>query len=326
MKDTTNIILIILVVIVIAFAGFVVFNIFSAPQPQTPAILPPQEEAPILKPKPEAKIGPLPAVPVDEPNLKPELPIAQGHQETEAKAVELSRRIKSWIGKIASDDVGESLKAEDELVKIGKPALKELVSALNDLKPGEDILRPEIAFVLGRFEDKEAVSALTGLLDSPNSYIRRNAIEALGKIRSQEAIPALTRKLSDEDALVRESVSYALGEIRDYSATEDLLARVKDENESQGVKLAAIKALAQIKDVRATDELLKQLKSQAESSYKDEIVDSLSDIGDSRAIEELKEYLNSLKNNKPEDSRDSFPWQNSIDITEQAIQKLGGAL
>ena len=326
MKNTIRVILIISGVIVFGFVGYVVFKIAAVPKAQIPAIPSPQEEAPILEPKPEAGSALQPAAPVAASKFKPEQPIAPRDPQSAANDIELQQKIESLINKIISDDVGESLKAEDELVKIGKPALRELVKMLNNLEPGEDIWRGEIAFLLGRFEDKEAAPELIRLLENENSYIRRNAIEALGKIRSPEAIPALISNLSDEDSIVREAVVYALGEIRDYGATEYLLARIKDENEFEGVKLTAIKALAQIKDIRVTDELLKQLENQAGYSYKDEIVDSLADIGDSRAIEELKKYLNGLKNNQPEDPRDLFSWQNSIDITTEAIQKLGGVI
>ena len=231
-------------------------------------------------------------------------------------------RIQSLITKMTSNKVEEALKAEDELVSLGKPALKELVNTLNNLEPAEDILRPEIAFLLGRFEDKEAVPALITLLENDNSYIRRNAVDSLGRIRGREAVPALIAKLSDEDDSVREACVSALGEIRGYEATDALLERLKDENETKGIKLAAINALAQIKDTRASGELLNQLKNESEPFYKDEVVDSLANIGDKQAVTGLNEYLDQLKNNKPEDTGDLFSWQNSVEITEQAIQNL----
>lgn len=325
MKDITNIILTILLIAVIAFGGFVAFNIFQAPKQNKPVAPPasqPIEET--VTPEPQTPVGaglvPAPAGPS---------PVPAPAQQTDVGAGlvpdQTDLRIQSLIGRINSDNVTEALKAEDELVKLGKPALKELINTLNNLEPQEDILRPEIAFILGRFEDTEAIPALISLLENENSYIRRNAVDALGKIRGKEAVPALINKLSDEDELVRERSASALGEIRGYEATDSLLERLKDENESEGVKLAAVQALAQIKDSRASQELLKQLKNASDPFYKDEVVDSLADIadiGDNQALSGLTEYLDQLKNNKPEDTGDLFSWENSIEITEQAIQRL----
>ena len=197
-----------------------------------------------------------------------------------------------------------------------------MVNVLSDLEPSEDILRPEIAFILGRFEDKEALPALITLLENDNSYIRRNAIDSLGRIRSQEAALALTAKLSDQDNSVREAAAYALGEIRGFAATDDLRNKLKDENEEETVKLAIVQTLAKIKDTRSTKDLLAQLKTDSTPFYKDEVVDSLANLGDAKAVSGLNEYLEQLKNNKPEDTGDLSSWQMSLEITEQAIQSL----
>ena len=132
----------------------------------------------------------------------------------------------------------------------------------------------------------------------------------------------MVARLSDKDDLVRESAVSALGEIRSYEATEDLMNRLKDENETEGIKLAAVKALGQIKDARAVNELLEQLKNESEPFYKDEVVDSLANIGEMRVVSGLNGYLDQLKNNKPENPGDLSSWQNSIEIIEQAIQRL----
>ena len=317
MKNLTNILLILLIILVLGFTGIVIFNIFTPPKPKIPTVSQPIEET--TTPEPEPKIIPQPKTETQQADVGAGLVPAQaGPGLVPAQTL----RIQSLIAKITSNNVEEALKAEDELVKIGKPALKELVNTLNNLEPAEDILRPEIAFLLGRFEDKEAVPALISLLENENSYIRRNAVDSLGRIRGREAVPSLIAKLSDEDESVRESAISALGEIRSYESTEDLINRLKDENETAGVKLAAVKALAQIKDTRASEELLKQLKNESEPFYKDEVVDSLANIGDKQAVPGLNEYLDQLKNNKPEDTGDLFPWQNSMEIAEQAIQRL----
>ncbi len=323
MKNLTNILLILLIVLVLGFSVIVILNIFTAPKQHIPAVTKPIEETVIPEPR-TAVVGaglvpaqvnsdlvPTQAVPAPSPaNIESNIVPAQ------------TLKIQSLISKIISDNVEESLKAEDELVRLGKPALKALVSVLSDLEPSEDILRPEIAFILGRFEDKEAVPALITLLENDNSYIRRNAIDSLGRIRSQEAALSLTAKLSDEDNSVREAAAYALGEIRGFAATDDLCNKLKDENEEETVKLAIVQTLAKIKDPRSTEDLLAQLKTDSTPFYKDEVVDSLANLGDAKAVPGLNEYLEQLKNNKPEDRGDLSSWQISLEITEQALQNL----
>lgn len=264
-------------------------------------------------------------IPESEITAQPKTETLEASNQLRPEATEaqtLKAKINSLISKINSNNPRETLKAEDELVELGKPALKELVNILNNLEPSEDILRPEIAFILGRFEDTEAVTALIPLLESENSYTRRNAINSLKKIRSQDAVFSLTAVLSDKEDLVRESAVSALGEIRGYEATEDLINRLKDENETEAIKLATLKALGQIKDARAVNELLEQLKGESEPFYKDEVADSLANIGEMRAVPGLNEYLDRIKNNQPENPEDLSYWQNSIDIAEQAIQRL----
>ncbi len=321
MKNLTNILLILLVILIVGFTGIVILNIFTPPKPQIPAVNQPIEETVIPEPEitPQPKTETTKTLPVPAPQPKVETPQTDiGAGLVPAQTL----KIQSLINKITSDNVEEALKAEDELVSLGKPALKELMNTLNNLEPAEDVLRPEIAFVLGRFEDKEAVPALITLLENDNSYIRRNAVDSLGRIRGKEAIPGLITKLSDDDESVREACVSSLGELRGYESTPDLLNRLKDENETDNVKLTIIQALAKIKDTRGTEDLLAQLKTENESYYKDEVVDSLANIGDKQAVTGLNEYLAQLKNNKPEDTGDLSTWQNSIEITEQAIQNM----
>lgn len=325
MKDITNIILTILLIAVLTFSGFVAFNIFKKPnldKPASPDISQPAKATPI----PEPEITPQPKIETTEtlaiPAPQPKAETTQADVAGADLVPTQTLKIQSLINKITSNNVEEALKAEEELVSLGKPALKELVNTLNNLEPTEDVLRPEIAFILGRFEDKEAVPALITLLENDNSYIRRNAVDSLGRIRGKEAIPGLIARLSDEDESVREACVSSLGELRVYDSTPDLLNRLKDENETDNVKLAIIQALAKIKDTRSTEDLLAQLKAENEFYYKDEVVDSLANIGDKQAVTGLNEYLDQLKNNKPEDMGDLSTWQNSIEITEQAIQNL----
>ena len=229
-----------------------------------------------------------------------------------------NNEIKALIVKLGSDDLNISLDAAQELYKLGKSAIPDLLEAL---KQADIALKGQIIFLLGRIGDKDAVPALVQILADENAYIRRNAAEALGKIKNEGAISSLATSLFDGDIAVRERSAWALGEIRDARAVESLLDRMIDEKDGM-VKTAAVISLGKIQDQRATQVLLRELKSQANSLYKNEVVKSLGELKDPSAIKGLSEHLNLLKQYNPTEKLVIFQWQEAIKITEEAISKI----
>ena len=101
-------------------------------------------------------------------------------------------------------------RAEDALVKIGKPAVEPLIRALKD-------------------EDSD---------------IRGGAAFALGDIHDTSATEPLIEALKDKDIYVRGGVAYALGNINDTRAVEPLIQALKDEDDD--VQWKGMAALAKI--------------------------------------------------------------------------------
>lgn len=88
--------------------------------------------------------------------------------------------------------------AADALSRIGKPAVPQLIAALQHPDPK---VRRAATSVLARMgsEAKDAVPALIQLLEDENPSVRRCAAKTLGRIgpEAAEAVPALVRALMD---------------------------------------------------------------------------------------------------------------------------------
>jgi len=82
----------------------------------------------------------------------------------------------------------------------------------------ETIVRQNAALALGAIgpDAKEAVPALTKLLQDPEWTVRRHAALALGEIgpAAQESMPALSKLKQDHQSLVRKAAEEAIRRIR----------------------------------------------------------------------------------------------------------------
>jgi len=237
---------------------------------------------------------------------------------TAVKPIAQDEAIKAFIKNLESKDWPTAQKAAEDLAKLGKLAVPDLIEALKDASVG---LKGQVVFLLGRIGDKQAVSSLTQALKDDNAYIKANSAEALGKIKDETALSNLTTSLFDDDYLVRERSARAIGEINSPNGVEDLINRMADEKDER-VKSGVVAAFAKIKDQRATPVLLTELSSVADETYKDQVVFSLGEIGDPRALEGLKQHLDYLKQHEPKDPMARFPWEQAVKITEEAIQKI----
>lgn len=324
MKNISNILLILLVVLVSGFSAIVILNIFTLPKARISAARHPVKETAAI---PEPKITDQPktetteTLPISASQPKAEAPQADLAKPTEDQALKV--KINSLIAKINSNNVEESLKAEDELVRLGRKAV---VIIGEMLKASDEPLRGELAFILGRIKDKEATPFLIEALNDENAYIRRNTVEALGKVRDKESIPVLIGRLADEDSTVREKSAWALGESRDSLAIGELLNRLNDQEENDEVKTAVVEALSKIKDRSVTGDLVRQLKLDVDQGYKNEVVNALGEIADPLSEPELSDYLDNLRQDAPGDQSLLLSWQGDVQIAEEALMKIRGRI
>jgi HEAT repeat protein len=96
------------------------------------------------------------------------------------------------------------------LVKIGKPSVGPLITALKDESP---IARRNAAMALGKIKDASAVDPLIATLKDENPIVRRNAAMALGEIKDTSAVEPLSAALKDKSPVVRRNASIALKEM-----------------------------------------------------------------------------------------------------------------
>lgn len=156
----------------------------------------------------------------------------------------------------ALDDEAEEARerARRALVKVGPPAVPDLIVATDDPEP-----RVRVAAVkaLGAIGDPRAAEPLAALLDTPSKDLWGAVFEALRKLGSP-ALPALLDALEDSDPTVRRRAVRLLGRIRDHGAAEVLIAQL-NRDRSTGVRVDIAEALGKIKDRAACDALLDAL-------------------------------------------------------------------
>jgi HEAT repeat protein len=86
------------------------------------------------------------------------------------------------------------------------------------------------ADLLGRARDTSSEPAIARLLDAPDPFLRKRAVEALENLCDPRAIARLTAALRDADPEVRRSAAHALRALQARSAIPALKAAAKRED------------------------------------------------------------------------------------------------
>ena len=166
---------------------------------------------------------------------------------TSARAEE--QDIQTLITALSGTDSKASIRAAEELGKLGpkaRPALLALVQALGSQDPE---LRGIAARTLGTLgpAGKSAVGALANRLADDDAMVRAYAAHALGEIgpAAQSAAPALVKAVTDQDATVRRNALAALRRIdAPPEVTLPLMMKTLEESDPAAV-LPALQALAE---------------------------------------------------------------------------------
>ena len=137
------------------------------------------------------------------------------------------RDVKGLISALKYKDANISKAAAKALGDIADPhATGPLIASLNYHWSGMDEIVIEAQVKIG----KPAVDLLVSALKDSDWQVRRNCAKALGQIRDMRAIEPLAALLVDEDSSVRRYSAEALGEISDPRAIEPLVAALKDKS------------------------------------------------------------------------------------------------
>ena len=211
------------------------------------------------------------------------------------------------------------------LIRIGKPAVAELIDGLKSKTPR---IRGRAAWVLGRIKDTSAVKPLAVLLKDSSVEVRRKAAEALVPISSRKTLDAALTALRDNDsqvrghaatilsshvnkqdkklvdplilalgdssATVRASVSEALGKLDDPRVVKPLMQVLADDDPT--VRQKGATALGKLRARPAVKLLLERLADN-DKDVRRSAAYALGQIGDRRSIEPL---IGLLSDKKPE--------------------------
>jgi len=129
-------------------------------------------------------------------------------------------------------------KSWDELIKIGKPAVRPIIEVLGN----RDVFVCRNATYALIGIGPPAIDILIEALKDKNENVRRYVTYALLGI-GQPAVEPLRNALNDKNAEVRKAAAYALGEFRDIKAVKPLREILKDEEEDTPEDPKAIKLL-----------------------------------------------------------------------------------
>ncbi|XZN98176.1 MAG: HEAT repeat domain-containing protein [Microcoleus sp.] len=164
-----------------------------------------------------------------------------------------SKEISSLIEKLKSNDEKELDAAIEKLVKIGEPAIPDLIEALQDKNL---LVRRSVTHVLQR-NGGRAIPGLVKALKDSDVKVRRNSVNVLKTIvgkrflpeqssEAKNAVPQLIPLLKDSDAEVRNTAASALGSMGAEAkiAVPQLILLLKDSD--AGVRRSAAYALGEI--------------------------------------------------------------------------------
>jgi len=146
---------------------------------------------------------------------------------------------------------------------------------------------------------RSAFPALTEVLGSANSSVRRNAAWAIGELTKMppgerdEAVMPLISLLGDSDSWVRTAAARALGELRDQRAGDRLIAALADGDAR--VRQTSAWALGEMKDERAVQTLCNVLLSDAQNEVRLTAAEALGEIRSQNALGALNQALNDLE-------------------------------
>jgi len=226
-------------------------------------------------------------------------------------ASETLPEVKKRLVRLSSSDFAERQAAEDELVKIGHPAVLPLIAMLKD---ENGVARLAAAQVLGEIGDARAVQPILMALKNEELDVRviapilarigESAVEpVIGALRDEvidvqtaafllgtidkPAVKALIGALKDKKPSVRAGVASALGSTGDSRAVEPLITALGDEDVNVArVAAAALRRMGKM----AVAPLIIALKAK-DSSVRTTAAVTLGSIGDARAVQPIIDLL-----------------------------------
>ena len=161
-------------------------------------------------------------------------------------------RLRLLLLRIQSAEI--SPEVEEELLRIGRPAVPTLLEALRE---GDEVAKWNAARLLALVPVSEAVPDLASLVEHPDEKVRLAAVYALREVRTGGARRALAAFLADSSPRVRGLAVDGLGRHREKSALEWVLPLLGDP--VREVRRDAFRALGRIRGGEAARALSRAL-------------------------------------------------------------------
>ena len=162
-------------------------------------------------------------------------------------------KLQGLLTDLTSGDESRAERSVPALIELGEEA----IPALLDLTKSPNADFRWWALRVLAASPHSSTGWLIRFLDDPAPEVRQCAALGLAEKADEVATESLVRAMNDEDAMVCNLAAHALVEIG-KPAVPSLIEAVRDE--SQAVRIHAIRALAEIKDYRAIPVLMQVIE------------------------------------------------------------------
>lgn len=162
-------------------------------------------------------------------------------------------KLEGLLTDLTSGDESRAERSVSALIELGEEA----IPALLDLTKSSNADSRWWALRILAASPLSSTGWLIPFLDDPAPEVRQCAALGLAEKADEAATQPLVRALNDEDAMVCNLAAHALVKIG-KPAVPSLIEAVRDE--SQAVRIHAIRALAEIKDYRAIPVLMQVIE------------------------------------------------------------------
>lgn len=202
-------------------------------------------------------------------------------------------RIDELIRDLASPDNDTQLRAENELIGVGEPAVESLIEATKSTNPQ---VRWRAAFCLGEIGDERGYPVVLALLNETDYYVRAEAVDAVAKLGGERAIDELADVVREAEEH-QHGADHAAWALRwmGQAAVPVLIDIVL--TGSRSAKAPAMDALGDIGDTQAIDPIARFL---GDEDIRLEAASALATLGDARGLDDLIGFLRSCSDEDDE--------------------------
>jgi HEAT repeat protein len=150
--------------------------------------------------------------------------------------------VRQLIEKLGDADPTERLTANQELVRIGKPAVPSLIPLLKETNTPRCW---QAASILGQIGDQTCVPAVIEALESHHPILRQTLARVLGELGGDAVLSPLRELIHDNSVLVQLQAVKALGILKD-TASIPALVEILQQTQSESLRYTTIEILGKI--------------------------------------------------------------------------------